>query len=258
MWSAGWAPSSGGVVGGAIGSTIGKGRGRSAAIGVGSALGALYGSELAGHHHHRIPPEARSLRSPETLSCSCTGSGDVCSTAGSGLRSPDTGVRRATDSRGGDIHHHPGERACLGRCTTVGKHHRMPASRRWVGTRVWVSGHAWTLENSSLRVLQVTTSHPDSGFVRGAPAKTAGMHEDRHESPSPRGKAVQGGRRRASIPEPRTRGHHRTLRSVRVRSAGRERSWEPGFGPRRARPTPSRPWTRIQCRAPCCSTRREH
>ena len=46
----------GGVVGGAIGSTIGKGRGRSAAIGVGSALGALYGSELAGHHHHRYPP----------------------------------------------------------------------------------------------------------------------------------------------------------------------------------------------------------
>lgn len=42
----------GGIVGGTIGSTIGKGNGQRVAIGVGSALGALYGSEIASHRHH--------------------------------------------------------------------------------------------------------------------------------------------------------------------------------------------------------------
>ena len=42
----------GGIVGGAIGSTIGKGQGRRVAIGVGSALGALYGNEAASHRRH--------------------------------------------------------------------------------------------------------------------------------------------------------------------------------------------------------------
>ena len=40
----------GGIVGGSIGSAIGKGNGRRIAIGVGSALGALYGGEVAAHH----------------------------------------------------------------------------------------------------------------------------------------------------------------------------------------------------------------
>ena len=40
----------GGIVGGSIGSRIGKGNGRRIAIGVGSALGALYGGEVASHH----------------------------------------------------------------------------------------------------------------------------------------------------------------------------------------------------------------
>lgn len=43
----------GGIVGGSIGSTIGKGRDRRVAIGVGTALGALYGREVAAHHGHR-------------------------------------------------------------------------------------------------------------------------------------------------------------------------------------------------------------
>lgn len=42
----------GGIVGGTIGSTIGKGQGRRVAIGVGSALGALYGNEAASHRRH--------------------------------------------------------------------------------------------------------------------------------------------------------------------------------------------------------------
>ena len=42
----------GGIVGGAVGSTIGKGHGQRVAIGVGSALGALYGSEVASHRRH--------------------------------------------------------------------------------------------------------------------------------------------------------------------------------------------------------------
>ena len=42
----------GGIAGGAVGSTIGKGHGRRVAIGVGSALGALYGSEVASHRRH--------------------------------------------------------------------------------------------------------------------------------------------------------------------------------------------------------------
>ena len=41
----------GGIVGGTIGSAIGKGSGREIAIGVGSALGALYGSEVSSHRH---------------------------------------------------------------------------------------------------------------------------------------------------------------------------------------------------------------
>ena len=40
----------GGIVGGTIGSAIGDGNGRRIAIGVGSALGALYGGEVASHH----------------------------------------------------------------------------------------------------------------------------------------------------------------------------------------------------------------
>ena len=40
----------GGIVGGSIGSAIGKGNGRRLAIGVGSALGALYGGEVAADH----------------------------------------------------------------------------------------------------------------------------------------------------------------------------------------------------------------
>ena len=42
----------GGIVGGTIGSTIGKGQGRRVAIGVGTALGALYGNEAASHRRH--------------------------------------------------------------------------------------------------------------------------------------------------------------------------------------------------------------
>ena len=43
----------GGIVGGTIGSTIGDGSGRRVAIGVGSALGALYGGDLARHDQRR-------------------------------------------------------------------------------------------------------------------------------------------------------------------------------------------------------------
>lgn len=41
----------GGIVGGTIGSAIGNGNGRRVAIGVGSALGAMYGGEVASHRH---------------------------------------------------------------------------------------------------------------------------------------------------------------------------------------------------------------
>ena len=44
----------GGIVGGSIGSAIGKGNGQRIAIGVGSALGALYGGEVAAHHRPSI------------------------------------------------------------------------------------------------------------------------------------------------------------------------------------------------------------
>lgn len=53
----------GGIVGGSVGSAIGKGSGRKIAIGVGSALGALYGREVATHHRpsrrtgHYVQPQ---------------------------------------------------------------------------------------------------------------------------------------------------------------------------------------------------------
>ena len=46
----------GGIVGGTIGSTIGDGSGRRIAIGVGSALGALYGGDMARHDRPRHLP----------------------------------------------------------------------------------------------------------------------------------------------------------------------------------------------------------
>ena len=62
----------GGIVGGTIGSAIGKGSGQKIAIGIGSALGALYGSEVSSHRRpsgnlvHQAYP-GRWSHAPETV-----------------------------------------------------------------------------------------------------------------------------------------------------------------------------------------------
>lgn len=53
----------GGVVGGVLGSGIGSGSGQKVAIGVGSALGALYGNEVAKHGGYYSRPRAHYHRS---------------------------------------------------------------------------------------------------------------------------------------------------------------------------------------------------